>query len=1061
MLQTKQSWSAIAAFQTCAAGFLAYQHICELKASCIDKKQTSLDGRSIQLESSPYNRVKQLEEEPKSKPDLSQIIPKTRPNNNNIRLPVLPRQGVSYPITPHRDFFVPQPAEKPQHQNKARYRFMLQKLLQRDKESQNYTLAAICGNQGVMGADILRNKRIVNTSPAGKNKYPWFAPVGGGVSLEGIRPWFESRPKPQLKLLQLPCYYINCSIINPFLHYRDIYVLHIIVPSMTMTLYAYQQPNIELAETKYYVLILTPIIKTRMMSLKDPPTILIPKNPFHSRLHRKKTQTSWNPLVQPLNVHEFMSLGIYPQHLHSAGQKLCDIKAKLPPTFVRDQLKTWFSTLPLAGKVSALTLRAPLITWLIKHMYTRSTIFGDSLFSFEVSGSALSYTVSPDRAMFCLHPKVNAERELIVGIRLADDKEPFDCLSVASDLVENSKAFFQIMQDASGGKFGLKACCIAKAENFYTWELPGWFDYSKANTVGSWICANIERILWLRYALFLTQTKIETQLTPLKDQDGLTEFWKNLDEKEKKLVLSEAIGKKRSGEQGDLYQIESEYRLKEAAISFDPGKFIEWLLFIPLSDISIHEVQCAVLNEIRKAKSNKVASELLNEEGNTSDSEKVKVKGVVSDPEDFTGKTIQSKTKKLKSDSGSKPTSKKRPKKKKPKKTPPSKEEAPIDEQEEVAINITSNIIVGVLSKIEEEEDEEEKKAVKPVPPPPLVDKPKPEEKKDPPLLDAAAVEVNYYKSTHKTSSKGSNRKHFYAITDEINAICKNLQQYKKRQEPYRKQLISTLERKIKSTFGAETSIQLYGSTQSNLAIECSDIDIGITGLSLYSHQDAEESILKLETVIKSEPYIRATESITTARVPVLKLSADMNKLFEGEKLENFQKVDIVASDQHYYPVERGVQTTEFSKALLKRFKFLREVTVVLKKLLAKQELNVPYKGGINSYAILLLSAAYYTIYPEFRTAGEYLLGILDFYAKYFNNMLYGVCFNGEDMYFLNQLITYSTYFPLVSPVDHRCLVVLDPFDPSSNITAGLYRFDEIRKCFSDMLSKGTLKELF
>jgi len=58
------------------------------------------------------------------------------------------------------------------------------------------------------------------------------------------------------------------------------------------------------------------------------------------------------------------------------------------------------------------------------------------------------------------------------------------------------------------------------------------------------------------------------------------------------------------------------------------------------------------------------------------------------------------------------------------------------------------------------------------------------------------------------------------------------------------------------------------------------------------------------------------------------------------------------------------------------------------------------------------------------------------------------------------EILKNRTYFPLVSPVNSQCLVVLDPFNFTNNITAGLYRFDEIRKCFSDVLMKDSIKSL-
>ena len=115
-----------------------------------------------------------------------------------------------------------------------------------------------------------------------------------------------------------------------------------------------------------------------------------------------------------------------------------------------------------------------------------------------------------------------------------------------------------------------------------------------------------------------------------------------------------------------------------------------------------------------------------------------------------------------------------------------------------------------------------------------------------------------------------------------------------------------------------------------------------------------------------------------------------------GSRVTNYQKLDITFNTVDTNRVEDGVNTIEFSKKLLKRMQFLKEVTLILKEVLADNGLNVPFKGGISSYAILLLCAAYYSIYPKFESSGECLLRVLDFYANYFNNMLYGIFYDGN-----------------------------------------------------------------
>jgi len=758
-----------------------------------------------------------------------------------------------------------------------------------------------------------------------------------------------------------------------------------------------------------------------MISLYESSIGPIPKNPFKMRINGKRSVVNWNPLTQPLGKNDYIALGIQPKNLGLVCQKLSDIRTKLSPKFLRDQLVNWFSNLSVEERIAALTLRVPSITWLIKQIFTRSMIFGDSLFAFEISQSTLSYTIAPDTTLFRNLPKTNVEREFIVGIRLASDKEPFDSLSVAKDLIEDTKIFFKQMEDATCNKFGLKACRLLKTDNTYTWELPDWFNYGKLNTVGSWICANLERILWLRYGMFLTQGKVEfPRLWFIKECEVLTEFWRGLDNEEKdKLFFDAGKVSIESLQEKTRSEIISAINVKEAAFNNEAGKFINWLFFNSLSDIGIHRIQTNLINELRKLRSNKAANELLNEETSSSDLERAKGKTILSDPEDSI--TIH-KSKKAKIN---KQKTKNKKRKKKDKTTIDS---YLLDDKGKVALDITSTLITEALNKVEEEENKVIEIIIKEPPnTPPMPISPKlkackkqdqvktvpiivKQENLDTPSLDGAAVEVNYYKSAQL---KGNTIKKtlYSSITEEINFLYKNLKLHRKKQSPYQTKLISTLKNKITTVLGENAEVQVYGSLKSGLDIESSDIDIGIAGVIIYSREDVIEYVNRLVEEFRSENYICGVEAIITARIPILKLVADMAKLFSDTELENLQKVDLTLSYQYYYPVEKGMQNVEVTKLLLSRYKYLKEVTIVLKKILAKEELNIPFKGGINSFGVLLLSAAYYSLYPDFKSPGEYLISIIDFYAKYFNNMLYGICFNGELVYSLILLIELTIFY--------------------------------------------------
>ncbi len=184
-----------------------------------------------------------------------------------------------------------------------------------------------------------------------------------------------------------------------------------------------------------------------------------------------------------------------------------------------------------------------------------------------------------------------------------------------------------------------------------------------------------------------------------------------------------------------------------------------------------------------------------------------------------------------------------------------------------------------------------------------------------------------------------------------------------------------------------------------------------------------------------------------------------MGKL-QDNKMSILQKVDVTFGSIMFPHVEYGLQSTRLSTRLLHELPHLKGIVLTIKRILAQNELNVCYTGkvrlmvigGLNSYSLLLLCAAYYSIDPYFQSAGEGLLRILCFYGHHFNNMLYGIYYDGHSVY--SHLLSPSrAYFPLISAVLSQSLVIQDPFCQYNNVTASLYRFNEIRACFAKTYS--------
>lgn len=121
--------------------------------------------------------------------------------------------------------------------------------------------------------------------------------------------------------------------------------------------------------------------------------------------------------------------------------------------------------------------------------------------------------------------------------------------------------------------------------------------------------------------------------------------------------------------------------------------------------------------------------------------------------------------------------------------------------------------------------------------------------------------------------SQSVNNQQNDVVTQNIENVLLKLENFHKTLEPFRTKLLEVLAKAIKKSLEPnQVEVEMYGSMRNGLAIENSDIDLRITGLDLCGQDEIREMILKLEKKIKSERYIKSLTSITTAKVPVLKL---------------------------------------------------------------------------------------------------------------------------------------------------------------------------------------------
>ncbi len=582
-----------------------------------------------------------------------------------------------------------------------------------------------------------------------------------------------------------------------------------------------------------------------------------------------------------------------------------------------------------------------MITWIIKHMHTRSVLFEDRLYSFTVKDSQISYKASREPTQPVSPERRQAEKRLIDGIRLADDEGVFDTLSASQNLVADSKALFRALEEVSQHGFARRVCSIGKATGYYTWEFPSWFDPGKENSLGAWVCANVERFLWLSYAVHLLSPQVPRPDAPgpLKEQPLILKYWRELNKEERAKIIVEFYKTVKEDKEETSYKLQAVLSLKITIRECKDETLVELILFTALSDMGVREVRRILLQIIRNKMSDKVASEIIKAESRGKPKSKADAKRDSAPKEEKDGlhgmdvgllsgrkneryaKLLQQHQRKdcaeekdARSDSaGSDIEDSKRVSRDEDQKKPlPA---GTRKETEKTVREVIERIVSEVLARVPGDQKEEMQKAeaepgsepekkkkrkkhrkkkqngnaLKPekaaVPKKAETEKPKEDVRsvsipaaddtrecyED--MLDSAEIEKDHYYTSTSSADPSKLSATYSRVSDLITTKCRSIEVFNAKQFPMRSKLHAAIKSIACTCFdNPALEVVVFGSTRSGLAIETSDVDMGVTGLPLKSKEDVETAILKLEKALSGQKFVLGAEPILTARVPVLKL---------------------------------------------------------------------------------------------------------------------------------------------------------------------------------------------
>ena len=215
--------------------------------------------------------------------------------------------------------------------------------------------------------------------------------------------------------------------------------------------------------------------------------------------------------------------------------------------------------------------------------------------------------------------------------------------------------------------------------------------------------------------------------------------------------------------------------------------------------------------------------------------------------------------------------------------------------------------------------------------------------------------------------------------------------------------------------------VNIFGSVAADVALPHSDVDvvIGLPKVHLEAGPDAPGALegrnaikqtwqQSLVRVLGQEDWVDLStlRLITNTSVPVLKVCT--RDLGTGPVRGVVIELDVSFEAPHH----RGMDSCKLTSSLLWEYCPLRSLVLVLKEHLRRCALLDSYKGGLSSYAVVLLGARFLHeltygmgMSPSFSVAdptniGVLLLSFLDFFGNIFDPRAVGVRTSRQGCYF-------------------------------------------------------------
>lgn len=280
-----------------------------------------------------------------------------------------------------------------------------------------------------------------------------------------------------------------------------------------------------------------------------------------------------------------------------------------------------------------------------------------------------------------------------------------------------------------------------------------------------------------------------------------------------------------------------------------------------------------------------------------------------------------------------------------------------------------------------------------------------------------------------------SNKIEYKVILKSLSRDIMDFQEYNKDQIKISREIVHVILSQVNSLikqFFVGIEVLVFGSYATNLCLAWSDLDIVLVNMSGLDYNP--NLLKKVWSLIQIQPWKKSCTLIESASIPII-------KVVTSDELQN-HNIDIsVQCDRHF-----GLKCVELVKLYMKEFEVLEPIVLCLKNILKCADLNDPYKGGLSSYGLILLTVSF--LQTEQRkgkniTSEKSNLGRLFIEFLYY----YGVIYDPSKFIVFTYLPDEkSTESPNISNTGTtHDFIIMDPLNKNNNVAKSCFNFYQIR----------------